>query len=100
MTYDFIAAPDIDDPTQRCYLDESCRDLDLRKRVEALIHSTSRPSLTPAPESNVGHSGNRAVTEVPGDAIGPCKLLQQIGEGGMGVVFMAEQTELTQRTGR
>jgi serine/threonine protein kinase len=30
--------------------------------------------------------------------IGPYKLLQQIGEGGMGVVFMAEQSEPIQRT--
>ena len=33
----------------------------------------------------------------PGTQIGPYKLLQQIGEGGMGVVFMAEQTEPVQR---
>src|SRR5262249_49544760 len=30
--------------------------------------------------------------EKPGTVIGPYKLLQQIGEGGFGVVFMAEQT--------
>jgi hypothetical protein len=30
------------------------------------------------------------VTERPGTIIGPYKLLQQIGEGGMGVVYMAE----------
>ena len=38
------------------------------------------------------------ITEGPGTVIGPYKLLQQIGEGGMGVVFMAEQTEPLQRT--
>ncbi len=38
------------------------------------------------------------LTEHPGTVIGPYKLLQQIGEGGMGVVFMAEQTEPIQRT--
>ena len=38
------------------------------------------------------------ISEGPGTVIGPYKLLQQIGEGGMGVVFMAEQTEPIQRT--
>ena len=38
------------------------------------------------------------IAERPGTVIGPYKLLQQIGEGGMGVVFMAEQTEPIQRT--
>src|SRR5437899_4076736 len=35
--------------------------------------------------------------ESPGTVIGPYKLLQQIGEGGMGTVFMAQQTEPVQR---
>src|SRR5207244_6195438 len=35
--------------------------------------------------------------ELPGTVIGPYKLLQQIGEGGMGTVFMAEQTQPVQR---
>src|SRR5207302_4789529 len=35
--------------------------------------------------------------EAPGSVIGPYKLLQQIGEGGMGAVFMAEQTQPVQR---
>ncbi len=38
-----------------------------------------------------------ALSEKPGDKIGPYKLLQQIGEGGCGVVYMAEQQEPIRR---
>ena len=37
------------------------------------------------------------ITEKPGDRIGRYKLLQQIGEGGCGTVYMAEQTEPVHR---
>ncbi len=37
------------------------------------------------------------ITERPGTVIGPYKLLQPIGEGGMGTVYMAEQTHPVKR---
>ena len=39
----------------------------------------------------------RPITEGPGTCIGPYKLLQQIGEGGMGIVYMAEQEKPVRR---
>src|SRR5205085_1865059 len=41
--------------------------------------------------------GHGPLLEAPGTVIGPYKLLQQIGEGGMGAVWMAQQTQPVQR---
>src|SRR5258707_13267008 len=58
-------------------------------------------NLAPAePKQTIALVGTELLvplTEKPGDRIGPYKLLQQIGEGGCGVVYMAEQEEPARR---
>src|SRR5882724_5846118 len=78
------------------YLEQACAgDADLRRRVEVLLGAFERAGgfmkqpAAPSPEGTVRFSF--APTEKPGDKIGRYKLLQQIGEGGCGVVYMAEQ---------
>src|SRR4051812_7443443 len=77
------------------YLDQACNDDPaLRQRVEALLRAqVAAGSFLQAPPAGLSATiDESSVTARPGAVIGPYKLLQQIGEGGMGTVFMAEQT--------
>ena len=92
------------DPADRAsFLDKQCADaLDLRAEVESLLaHSdqgTSQLHLRPSDEDDEITIVDRGrLSEGPGTRIGPYKILQQIGEGGFGVVYMAEQEEPVQR---
>ncbi len=87
-------------PDQRPgYLDRTCGgDAALRQRVEGLLKACDRTNdFLDAPITPAAVSENCTPTEKPGDTIGRYKLLQQIGEGGCGVVYMAEQEEPVRR---
>ena len=74
---------------------------ELRNRVRELLYAHAQPGSfleCPAVAADATAIDESPISERPGTIIGPYKLLQQIGEGGMGVVFMAEQTEPIRRT--
>ena len=77
------------------FLDGACNgDVTLRARILALIAAHDGPqSLLVPPLACTSADVSVTAKENPGDIIGRYKLLQKIGEGGCGVVLMAEQEE-------
>jgi len=100
----FTAALTMDDRAERAaFLDEACAgDAALRQRVESLLAENLQLGSFMDVQSQL--AAERAeipvdpiAVECPGTDIGPYKLVQQIGEGGMGVVYLAEQAAPVRR---
>ncbi len=97
----FFAAMAKQTPADRiAYLDSACAtDAGLRNRVERMLAAQAEAGSfleTPLQDLAVEDDAS-GLTERPGSFVGRYKLLQQIGEGGMGVVFMAEQQRPVRR---
>jgi eukaryotic-like serine/threonine-protein kinase len=87
----FLEAIDLPTPEGRAaYLEAACGgDARLRADVEALLAAHDRLG---GPASGAGPTGTAdATAERPVAVVGPYRLLQEIGEGGMGTVYLAEQ---------
>src|SRR5215207_6856487 len=105
----FSAARRLPAGERAAYLREACAgDAALRQRVEELLRASEEAGgflQDPAPGAQrpadplaISDPWQNAVPgEKVGDRIGRYKLLQQIGEGGCGVVYLAEQEEPVRR---
>src|SRR5438552_17792740 len=95
----FLAASERPTPERAAYLDEAgAGDAALRQRVEALLRAHDEPgaflSAAPAdPSATTAPTPSLVGTVIAGRY----KLLEEIGDGGMGRVWMAEQREPVKR---
>jgi tRNA A-37 threonylcarbamoyl transferase component Bud32 len=94
-------ALEIESPHERdVYLNEACGgDPSLRAQVDGLLlaHDNARDVLESPTISAFPDDDRYEPVDDPGPIVGPYKLLHVIGAGGMGVVYMAEQTQPVRR---
>src|SRR6516164_7205986 len=91
------AALELPPEERAAYLDQACgNDVGLRQMVEGMLRAYQRidaPRAFANVTTRVDPRSAGPPVEQAGDRVGRYKLLQQIGEGGYGTVYMAEQEE-------
>jgi serine/threonine protein kinase len=95
----FLAAAEMQAADRASYLSEHCgADTELRAMVDHLLAAHEKPvGVLDRPAPVVQTVDDPSILERPGTKIGPYKLMEQIGEGGFGLVFVAEQTQPVRR---
>jgi serine/threonine protein kinase len=97
----FCEARERQSQERAAFLDQACHgDAALRARVEALLEAEPQVGnflRSEASPPEPGRTVDTHITEGAGTVIGPYKLMEQIGEGGMGLVFVAEQQQAIRR---
>jgi len=102
MNEQSIFAEALDQPNEAeraAYLDRACQgNAELRGRVETLLRAHQAASaFLDEPAAGAVATLDEPMRECVGMEIGPYKLLQQLGEGGMGTVFLAQQSKPVER---
>src|ERR1043165_5171776 len=99
----FLKVIDLSPEERIAFLSRECGDDEpLRRQIEAMLQAhAAADSFLEKPAAALDMTVDavpdcpqvHSTSEAPGTRIGPYKLLQQLGEGGMGVVYLAEQQE-------
>jgi serine/threonine protein kinase/tetratricopeptide (TPR) repeat protein len=94
----FAEAADLPEAERRTYLDESCAgDDNLRRELERMLRADASDRTGPEGAIGAVASDLLQTDKLIGAQIGPYRIVERIGEGGFGVVYLAQQEEPIRR---